>query len=285
VRVFITGVRGLLGTALAEHLSAAGHEVVGSSRAVAPSGRFARHVIRLGDMPPPDMFAGTDLLIHAAYAPGKAAERTNVDGTIRIAESAIKAGVPRQLFLSSFSACVDATAGYGRMKHELEEFFTARRLEVLRPGLVLGAGGLFGSMVRLVRSLPIVPLPDGAKNRVPLVGITEFLQCVERLVAEPRRTPVNLCCPTQPTLREVLETIARAEQRGRLFVPFPTSILIGPLALAAKLGIGVGVDADSLRGYRTNVESPFESHFADFFVAEPTLEEMVRAALGPSGQR
>lgn len=101
MRIALTGASGIVGGFAHQALIAAGHDVT-------PLGR--RNGYRLGDSPD---LAGHDALIHCAFshAPGRyrggegddaeGFRRENLDGTLRLFDAAVNAGVSRILFLSS----------------------------------------------------------------------------------------------------------------------------------------------------------------------------------------
>jgi nucleoside-diphosphate-sugar epimerase len=283
MRILITGIGGLIGSHLAPALAAAGHDVAGSlrqpDRADPALRAFELHAWRLGEPPPEAMLADRDLLIHAAYAAGKANERLNVEGTGALRRAATDAGVARQMLLSSYSASPRAVSAYGRMKHALEREFLEHGLEVARPGLVLGPGGLFREMVGWLRRWPIVALPDGGRRPVAVIGHTDLCRCLVRMVDAPSANPMNLCYGQRPALGDLLRATARASGLRRWFVPFPTMAILLPMQALAKLGVHLPVDTESLRAYRAGTAEEHGTDFARFGFAEPDLDEVVRDAI------
>src|SRR5436190_1222713 len=74
----------------------------------------------------------------------------------------------RVVLVSSLAAFEGARSLYGRAKLELERAVLARGGVVLRPGVVFGvdAGGLFGSLARVIGRRPLVPLAGGGWQRL-----------------------------------------------------------------------------------------------------------------------
>ena len=118
VRVLVSGGSGLVGRYIVNHLGAEGYDVTVGGRRPPPSAHFIRPVgfVPLYLDPRDDAaaaFEGIDSFVHAAFAhlPGKyrggegddpdGFRRLNLDGTVRLFETAKAAGVSRVVFLSS----------------------------------------------------------------------------------------------------------------------------------------------------------------------------------------
>ena len=160
--LMITGINGFVGANLAAALAAQDRRVVGTTST--PAGLLAptpgvgrKALLRFGDPISQEMFAGVDTVIHCAYDLRPAHMQDNVGGTIKIAEAAAAAGVSQQLFISSYSAHTGAATNYGKTKFILQEFFLARGLTVVRPGLIIGPGGMFKRICQAMQRYPIIP--------------------------------------------------------------------------------------------------------------------------------
>lgn len=284
MKVFVTGINGFLGAQLAQRFAQQGHEVAGSARdpgrLAAPLQGLDVTAWQLGDAPPAAALRGLDTIVHAAYSPLAQDHERNVHGTLAIARAAADAGTTRQLLLSSFSAVPGATSAYGRMKHELESRFDVPGAAIVRPGLVVGPGGLFAQMVRNVRRMPVLPLPDGGRRPVPIIGHLDLLDCLLRLATEPSPPRAcNLCYAERPPLRTLLRAIAKALGRRRAMPTIPVALLVPPVALLHRFGLRFGVSPESLKAYRTNTEGQHQSDHAAFGLPERGLQEVVSLAV------
>src|SRR6266446_3115073 len=179
--VVITGANGFVGSHLARYFSGSGWRVVALCR-TAPGARRVPNVAyrayalaaRLNEQD----LEGADFLIHCAcakYSPRTPnADDVNVHGTRELLEASRRAGISKFVYLSSLSAHPRAQSHYGRHKFVLEGIFDAQRDLVVRPGLILGDGGLAQSMTRLLRRLPVVPLIGGGRQPLHPLGIDEL---------------------------------------------------------------------------------------------------------------
>ena len=102
--VLVTGLSGLIGTALRQHLGAGVSELRGLSRRGVPGVRsYQADIADLDAIAP--AFAGVDVVVHLAAAVGsppfEAVLRDNIVGSYNVFEAARRAGVSRVVFASS----------------------------------------------------------------------------------------------------------------------------------------------------------------------------------------
>ncbi|RFU20286.1 NAD-dependent epimerase/dehydratase family protein [Geodermatophilus marinus] len=275
--VAVTGASGNVGTALLRRLTdpASGvAEVRGLARRkppeTAPYDRVRWHLADLGEPTSRTLLGsfldGADAVVHCAWAlqPGLQPERlhrVNVDGTRRVVEAAVAAGVPHVVHLSSLGTYAGGggdrevgedwpttgipTSQYSRDKAEAERLLrelSARSpdttVTVVRPTLVLQpeAGSeiaryFLGPLVfgaarlvpgRLARLLPL-PLPD---LRVQLIHADDVADGIVRMLDRRAPGPFNLAAG--PTL----DPGALAHALGTVRVPFPSLLLRTGLSAA-----------------------------------------------------
>jgi nucleoside-diphosphate-sugar epimerase len=243
MRIFITGIGGFLGSALAAHWSARGHEVRGSRRIE----------MQLGGPFDASVFAGVDAVIHCAhdFAPG--ARHKNVEGTRAWFAAAAAQGARLQVLLSSYSARADADSEYGQIKFEMERMFQT----VLRPGLVMGEGGLYQKQRAALRRLPVVPVLGDGMQPTAVIRIEHFLEAATRVVEEERTGAFNLFYEKQPSYRELVRAM-KAGQRTT-FLPIPAGLALGLAHAAEILHVRVPVKPSQIRALLGNRSAPWRS--------------------------
>jgi len=177
MKVLISGGTGLVGRYIAEELLSAGYKVAIGGRSPPPTGLFPQPVsfVPLSLDPAEDQSSAFDdayFFVHAAfshvagkYRGGEGEDpqgfrRLNLDGTVRLFETAGKAGIRRCIFLSSRAVYGDGIAGkelteatgpkpstlYGAVKRDAEHAL----FSLSAPGFVtasLRATGVYGDLL------------------------------------------------------------------------------------------------------------------------------------------
>ena len=285
MNVFITGIRGFIAGRLSLFLQDKGYTVSGStSRTGEPMGsqpvgeRVSHH--KLGEPVDKAMFEGIDIVIHCAHDFQKGALKKNVEGTIAIAEAADKQGVGKQMFISSLSSRSDAQSEYGKAKFEIELYFKRNKGIIVRPGTVMGSGGIFGKMVRLVRRSPVVPLLDGGNSQMYVIGVDDLCRSIYQVIkAADNTVEYNLYYPERVTLKEILFAVRRLSGRHTLFIPVPASCLILPLSVLAALGIKLPVDIENLRGFIKSQTMIYHSDLLSLLNSHMSVDDILKTVL------
>ncbi len=310
--VLITGAGGFIARHLALTLKEAGMRVLGTSRSARDLPGFDRiYPARLGDSLRSLFDAeAVDSVVHTALAAGPDEYRANVEGTTRWLEEAASAspccgrgrqrtvaGVGLQILLSSLSADAAALSDYGRAKYELERRLIAADQVVFRLGIVVGDGGMFGRMVESVRRSPVVPLLDGGRQRVYVLGIGCLCDVIRDAVAGGGGPPSigglgggltgrawNLQQPTPHTLAELLAAIADGYGLRRLFLPVPTRPILLLLRLFEKQRlVRLPVTSINVQGLIQAEQHEPPSDFSRFGCREVGLDALVAAAARSTG--
>jgi nucleoside-diphosphate-sugar epimerase len=263
MKVFLTGVAGYLGRSMACHLLAEGYQVGGSSRRATSIPCVDVAVAALGDPIEPAMFEGCDVVIHAAHDFEAGRANKNIEGTLAMRDAAIKAGVPRQIFLTSYSAQPAAESEYGRTKYAIERFFSDSSSVNLRMGLVIGSGGLFARQRSILLRMPIVPLLGAGDFPVAVVAISHVLAATEVIVRTPVSGFQNLFYDARPTMKEFVQEIIRhAGRRPRLF-PVGARFGMAAVKVARAAGLRIPVDPGQIRSLQLNEGSHWQSDLPD----------------------
>jgi nucleoside-diphosphate-sugar epimerase len=240
--VGITGANGYLGGRIAQRLDRAGIEVLALVRR--PEQWSGPGQARAYD--------GVTHLVHAAYdtrATGARIVHNNVAGSLALIEAARARGA-RIVLISSLSAFAGTRSRYGASKLQLEAIVRERSGVILRPGLVFGkdAGGLFGTLVRVIARAPAIVLPGGGRQRQFLTydrTLAELIELIARERFAPTR-PVFAACEAQSSLRAIVEAIAAAQGRRPAIIDLPTGALAIGARLAELAGATLPLRSDSL---------------------------------------
>ncbi len=238
---------------MAAHLRSRGHEVRGSARQAGPDVT----VLRLGEPFDAAVFRGSNVVIHAAHDFTAAAKEKNIRGTRAWFE--VARGT-RQIFLSSYSARPDAGSEYGETKYAIEKIFLDAGQAVLRPGLVIGNGGLFAKQRAALLKTPVVPLIGGGRAPVAAIGIAHFLDALAVVIEQGRHGAFNLFYEPQPSAREFVGAV----KGGRGWVlPVPAGLALGAAHLIEALHLPVPVNPGQIRALAANDSSPWRSDLGE----------------------
>jgi nucleoside-diphosphate-sugar epimerase len=280
MNVFITGLNGFIARHLSVWLTERGCVVTGTSRS--GSERFRAKAWRLGEPIESTELAGVDAVIHAAHDFTPGAMNTNVKGTLAMERAA--AGVRRQILVSSLSARPDSVSEYGRTKLAQEEHFMRCGHTIVRPGTVLGQGGLFGKMVGMLESFPVLPLLDGGRARMAVIGVHDLCRSLEAILQIHEAAQYNLYYEDMPTLGELLRLLGIILDRKVFFVPVPAALILPPLSLLRLLSIPTPVDVDNLKGYITSLTPYHPTNLSAILSRPATFQAALAEAWGkPTG--
>lgn len=262
MKILVTGASGFIGAAASHALAAAGHQVVAAVRreVALPAAVCPVRVAELGPHTDwTEALDGVEAVVHLAARahvmdeteadPAAVFRRVNRDGTVRLAEEAVAAGVRRLVFVSSIKVNGEATLPgrpfraddvpapedpYGVAKAEAEAALaaiaarTGLELVVVRPSLVHGPGAKGNLAVLAKAVIRGIPLPLGlVDNRRSLVGLSNLADllrvCVEHPAAPGRtflvRDGEDVSTP------DLIRRIARAMGRPARLLPVPTTLL------------------------------------------------------------
>jgi nucleoside-diphosphate-sugar epimerase len=254
MKVIVTGASGFIGAFLVRYLAEAGFKVVAMQRSQPrelPAGvEFQQHDLStdFDDA----KFVGAAYLVHTAFAQfsqvNRGSNQTNREGTQQLID-ACKTHDVNIIYFSSMSAHASAESNYGRSKFEIEKMFEQTRDVVLKPGLVLGEGGLFFRILSVVQKSRFIPVVAGEKpiQTIALAELAELLVIIMRNFV-PGYYAIGESNPI--SMKKLYKTIAATLYTNPVLIPVPLR-LVHCLAYCAELvGINLPVTTENVLGLK-----------------------------------
>ncbi|WP_248765536.1 SDR family oxidoreductase [Pseudomonas protegens] len=222
MKVVLVGATGFVGRHLLAALHAAGHQLIATSRYPQPQGLPGVEwrqldLDRLGHEPQPFVLpADTDLLINAAgllSTDARALSLTQDLGTRALFDLAAARGV-RVLQISALGAGILPQVPFLASKAAADDYLLQLGVPavVLRPSLVLGAGGASSGWLTRLSPWPLIPLLSAKAQMQPL-HIEDLSAAVLALLRQwPQETMVlPLVGPERMTMAQLLDRLRSAQ--------------------------------------------------------------------------
>jgi nucleoside-diphosphate-sugar epimerase len=204
-----------------------------------------------------DMLRDVDVLIHCAYDFQPVAPRDiwriNVEGSARLFAAARQAEVKRIVCISSISAYSGCRSLYGKAKLAIEDHALKAGGIVVRPGLVYGkeAGGMLGSLSRMMASAKVVPLIGGGSWMMYLAFEEDLCDLICQLSnldidANHKKWVITAASSLGKPFRELLYDLGRAHANNPVFLRVPWRIVWTGLRFLETVGVQLGFRSDSV---------------------------------------
>lgn len=255
--IVITGANGFVGGTLVDYFAAKGWQVRALVRHASTHQNSAHVSYKEYDLVhgfDDAVFKGADLLVHAAYIKYDRSHPNafdlNVQGAERLLAASRKHHLKKNVFMSSMSAHDSAISVYGKQKLAIEKLFSTNVDVSLRAGLIVGNGGLVHSIAGFIRSKRIVPLVDGGKQPLQIIGVNDLARVIERVLTGDFSGTFTVAHPEVVTNREFYAAVGRQLGVRPVFVPVPFWLILGIMRFAALLHLPLNVNEDNLWGLK-----------------------------------
>lgn len=255
--VAITGANGFVGGELVRYFTDKGWHVVALVRKPKDFKETKLISYRAYDLTKPvadDLLKGVDYLVHTAFIKY---DRNNTDAlkkNVKAAEdllaNAKKHKVKKSVFMSSMSAHDEAVSVYGKQKLAVEKVFANPNGVSLRSGLILGNGGIVKQMSDFIKTKHVVPLIDGGKQPLQVIGVYDLARVIDAAFAPKINGTFTVAHPHVYSYREFYEALGKQLNAKVYFVPVPFGLLLGTMRTISKLHLPLAVNEDNLWGLK-----------------------------------
>jgi nucleoside-diphosphate-sugar epimerase len=251
MKICISGANGFIGSHLVSALKYAGADVISLCRTPKKESDGAFDLTR------PESFQSipmdTDLIIHGAYVTQgkdlKDSYRINVDGSRALFSFAKERGI-KILFISSCSAHAEALSFYGRSKYLLEQLLDAQTDIIVRPGFVIGDGGIYKRLQMSIRKLKFVPLFWGGRQHIQTIHIHDLCQAIVSLIQNNKTGIYNLVNEKTYSIQKFYGSIFAQLNIKPRFIKCPSRTTLLFLKTMEALGVPLPITSENLLGLK-----------------------------------
>jgi uncharacterized protein YbjT (DUF2867 family) len=220
--ILVTGGTGVLGKRVVERLGSAGIE----ARVLSRSGRPG--TVR-GDLSTGEgvdlVVRGAQTIIHCASSPFRKARQTDVEGTKRLLEAAITAGVSHVVYISIVGIDRASSYPYYRIKLDTERVIEGSPV----PYTIVRATQFYDLVlmaVRLLERMPVMVVPNGFSGQ-PIDAGEVAGRMVELALSDPAGRVPDIGGPEVKTVADIvrgyLEVTGRRKKTLMFWLPGKTA--------------------------------------------------------------
>ncbi len=254
-KIIISGASGFLGSALTNYFISNKFQVIALVRKLpvekVEGVRYS--ILNLNKQVEESVFENAFCFIHCAYIRSDASAdsvKNNFEGTGKLLQLCSAYSVKKRIFISSLSANGINNSAYALQKIQTEKLFTGPHDLILRPGLVLGNGGLVRSMIEQLKNHRFIPLLNGGKQKIQTVYINDLVEVINECIQK-NTTGTLSVAEKQPVLfSDFIRSLNRKLKTSCIFIPTPYWIIAMGLSLLKSIGIRSAINKDNLMGLK-----------------------------------
>ncbi|MEX2048840.1 MAG: NAD-dependent epimerase/dehydratase family protein [Gemmatimonadota bacterium] len=284
----ITGANGFLGRHLVDLMVDRGWTVRGLVRDLERNPfRHPDVALFLGDIPDvidERAFENIDVVIHCAYMSRHTtlteAGRVNEEGSARVLALSRKHGT-RFAFVSSTGAHEGAVSYYARSKLAVESTLDLDRDLIIRPGLILGDGGLFKRISESLARFGFVPVFDGGHQMIQTVHVGDLSLAIALALERGLTGRYVVAEPEGLELRDLFALMGERMGRRLTLVPLPASPLLWVLRCAEHLGVPLPLTSENVLGAKSLRTQPSAGDLSKIGLSVRGVSESLDGLIAP----
>jgi nucleoside-diphosphate-sugar epimerase len=254
MNVLITGANGFIGKYLVSYLARKKIKIIAFTRSKKKSNNFISYFQWAFDTYLPKInYPMIDCAIHLAHDfNGIAGSRKTIKFSFKLIKYLNNFNVKKQFFISSCSAQENTESVYGKTKFNIEKkIINYKNITIIRPGLVVGQGGIYGKIKNFINISPVIILPDGGIGKVPIISINNFSKIILRLILSKKKyKEINLFNKYIPTLKEIF--INSKLSNKKIIFSIKSNLLLKVLNFFEIIHMPFFIKKDNLLGFLGN---------------------------------
>ena len=165
-------------------------------------------------------------------------------------------------------------------ERQVEQMLDPNRDLVLRPGLIMGPGGLFERMSRSFQTLPLVPLCYGGRQEIQTVWVDDVCAAIEPGIRRRLTGAFGIAAPEGIPFRRFYREIAALTGTRCRFVRLPGAPMVTALRFVEWLGVSLPISSDNLLGLKHMRPWPLADDLHVLDVTPLTFEESLARLRG-----
>ncbi|WP_324170931.1 hypothetical protein [Sulfurimonas sp.] len=250
-KILIIGINGFLGRELKCYLSDLNFNVYGTSHNQTDDSKVIR--LRIGDSFNNELLSNKfDVVVYLAHSYNKSNNDKFINWYKNIF-SIFQQRVDKQIYISSYSANEFATSNYGRIKYTIEKFFLQNGGYSISPGLIIGDGGIYKKIEKLVNILPVIFIPKYNNSCfLPIVPVKTVCNVISKIINYDYKIKNYDIYTEKISLKKLAKDIASKNKKLRFIYFINARFVLYIMLIFEKLGLKLPVTSDSLEGFIAN---------------------------------
>jgi nucleoside-diphosphate-sugar epimerase len=217
-----------------------------------------------------------DMVIHAAFQTRGAADAesgpTNLRSTTMLIEQFQRAHF---IFISSMSAHDDALSHYGRSKRQIERAIDLDECLAIRPGFVIGPGGIFQRLAQTLSRTRIAPMPYGGSLPIQTADVEELARAIEQLASVRATGLCNFGEVTPVSIATFYRSVVEWMGKRISLFPVPGAPILLLARLMEQCGVPLPLTSENLLGLKGLIHQPVEPTVAKIGWQPSSLSEIL----------
>ncbi len=252
MRVLVVGSSSFVGKNIISTLRAFQHDILGLQRsALSTEADYTVFSWALGQPIPSEILGTINWIVFCAH--DVKSEANNREGYRILLSNLDQHSKIKSIYISSFSAFSEAPSTYGRIKFELENEFIKRHHFVVRPGLVIGQGGLFQDLYKSILGYPIVPIIGFQNAPISFVDAKDLSLFIKDIIEKaPEKKEFNVFNSEYTTQVDLARAIKCSAGKPFLFLRLPIFCFEFVVFIGQILKIKLPITKENLEGYKKN---------------------------------